>query len=194
MLASFGNGRFGWGLTSHSAIFQLYSDKTVVKLPNLDLLPATQRYGQLGVYPDKGTGTSEDVFYLLAIIGPTCGEGMLGIEPRSPNPQSSPLPLHEKFDGLLWCTTISWFEYTAKQILQTLIVKTWPDVSCFDELVFIWVIQALQNVYNDFIQVPCNTPLHYLSKCKKVFIQSCLLLAKLIRIIIWSSFFVIFIQ
>ena len=39
------------GLTSHSAItFQLYSDRTVVQFPNLDLLPETQRHGQLGVF------------------------------------------------------------------------------------------------------------------------------------------------
>ena len=146
-------------------------------------------------YPDTGTRTSEDVFYVLAIRGPTHGEGMPGIKPGSggsPDPQSSPLPLHRRFDGLLWCTTIQWFEYTAEQILKTLIVKTWPDVSCFDELVFIWVIQALQNVYDDLVQVPCYAPLHYLSKCKKVllyiFILSCLFLSKLIRIIIWSFF------
>ena len=40
----------GCGLTSHSAITQLYSDKTVVQFPNLDLLPGTQHHGQLGVF------------------------------------------------------------------------------------------------------------------------------------------------
>ena len=44
-------------------------------------------------YPDTGTGTSKDVFNLLAIRGPTHGEGKPGIEPRSSDPQSSPLPL-----------------------------------------------------------------------------------------------------
>ena len=39
----------GCGLTSHSAIFQLYSDWTVVQFSNFDLLPGTQRHGQLGV-------------------------------------------------------------------------------------------------------------------------------------------------
>ena len=39
-----------WGLTSHSAIFQLYSDGTDVQFPNFDLLPGTQRHGQLGVF------------------------------------------------------------------------------------------------------------------------------------------------
>ena len=38
------------GLTSHSAIFQLYSDGTDVQFPNFDLLPGTQRHGQLGVF------------------------------------------------------------------------------------------------------------------------------------------------
>ena len=40
----------GCGLTSHSAIFQLYSNGTVVQFPNFDLLPGTQRHGQLGVF------------------------------------------------------------------------------------------------------------------------------------------------
>ena len=31
----------GCSLTSHSAIFQLYSDRTVVKFPNFDMLPGT---------------------------------------------------------------------------------------------------------------------------------------------------------
>ena len=39
-----------WGLTSHSAIFQLYSDGTDVQFPNFDLLPGTQRHGHLGVF------------------------------------------------------------------------------------------------------------------------------------------------
>ena len=47
----------GCGLTSHSAIFQLYSDGTI---RNFVLLPGTQRHGQLGsltcrVDPDTGT-------------------------------------------------------------------------------------------------------------------------------------------
>ena len=40
----------GCGLTSHSEIFQLYSDGTVVQFPNFDLLPGTQRHGQLVVF------------------------------------------------------------------------------------------------------------------------------------------------
>ena len=44
---------FGWLVVvlkmSHSPIFQLHSDRTVVHFPNLDLLPGTQRHGQLGV-------------------------------------------------------------------------------------------------------------------------------------------------
>ena len=88
----------GCGLTSHSAIFQIYSDGTVVQFPNFDLLPGTQGHGQLGVFsvpsqPDTGTGMSDDIFYLLAIRGPTCSEGMPGIEPGSSDPQSSPQPL-----------------------------------------------------------------------------------------------------
>ena len=69
--------------------------------PNFDLLPGTQRHGQLGVFsvpslPRPGTGTSEDVFNLLAIRGPTRGEGKPGIEPGSSDPQSSPLPLRHR--------------------------------------------------------------------------------------------------
>ena len=46
-------------LSSHSAIFQLYSDDTVVQLPNLDLLLGTQRLGQLWylVFRAYPTGT-----------------------------------------------------------------------------------------------------------------------------------------
>ena len=40
----------GWGLTSHSAIFQLYSDERVVQFPNLDLLTGTQCHRQQGVF------------------------------------------------------------------------------------------------------------------------------------------------
>ena len=55
-------------------------------------------YGSLacGAYPDTGTGTSEDVFNLLAIRGSTHGEGMPGIETGSSDPQSSPLPLRPR--------------------------------------------------------------------------------------------------
>ena len=86
---------------SHLAIFQLYSDGTDVQFPNFDLLPGTQRHGQLGslacrAYLDTGTGTSEDVFYLLAIRGPSRGEGKQDIEPVSSDPKSSPLPLHHR--------------------------------------------------------------------------------------------------
>ena len=89
------------GLTSHSAIFQLYSDGTDVQFPNFDLLPGTHVMGNKGslacrAYLDTGTGTSEDVFYLLAIRGPTRGEGKRGIEPGSSDPKSSPLPLRHR--------------------------------------------------------------------------------------------------
>ena len=43
-------GLVGCGLTSHSAMFHLHSDGTVVQFPNLDLLPGTHRHGQLGVF------------------------------------------------------------------------------------------------------------------------------------------------
>ena len=79
---------------SHSAIFQLYSDGTVAQFPNFDLLPGTQCYEQLGVFSVPSLPGHRDVrrrlLYLLAIRGPTRGEGMPGIEPGSPDPQSSP--------------------------------------------------------------------------------------------------------
>ena len=40
----------GCDLTSHSAIFQLYSDGTVVQFQKLHLLRDTQRHGQLGAF------------------------------------------------------------------------------------------------------------------------------------------------
>ena len=43
-------GLVGCGLTSHASICQLYSDATVVQFPNFDLLPDTQRHGQLRVF------------------------------------------------------------------------------------------------------------------------------------------------
>ena len=86
------------GLTSHSAIFQLYSDGTDVQFPNFDLHP---RHGQLGVFsvpslPRHAHRDVRDVFYLLAIRGPTRGEGKRGIEPGSSDPKSSPLPLRHR--------------------------------------------------------------------------------------------------
>ena len=95
------------GLTSHSAIFQLYSDGTDVQFPNFDLLPGTHTMGSKGslacrAYLDTGTGTSEDVFYLLAIRGPTRGEGKRGIEPGSSDPKSSPLPLRQRGGHIVW--------------------------------------------------------------------------------------------
>ena len=67
----------GWfvdcGFTSNSAIFQLYSDRTVVQCPNLDLLPATKGHGQLGVFSLQSLPWHrhwfKDVFNLLAIRG-----------------------------------------------------------------------------------------------------------------------------
>ena len=88
----------GCGLASHSAIFQLYSDGIVVQFRNFDLLPGTQRHGQLGVFsvpslPRHGHRDVRRRFNLLAIRGPARGEGMPGIEHRSSDPWSSPLPL-----------------------------------------------------------------------------------------------------
>ena len=102
-----------WGQTSHSAIFQVYTDGTVVQFQNLDLQPwAPNAFGRYGswvyrAYPYTGTGTSEDVFYLLATRGPTRSESYPGIEPGSPDPQSSSLPIRHSTSSLKrsynWC-------------------------------------------------------------------------------------------
>ena len=42
------------GPTSHSEIFQLYSEGTVVQFPNVDLLLGTKRHGQRGVFSVPG--------------------------------------------------------------------------------------------------------------------------------------------
>ena len=88
--------------TSHSAIFQLFSDGTVVQL--FQMLTCCRVPNAMGsyrslacrAYPDIGTWMSEDVFNLLAIRGPICGEAMPGIDPGSSDPQSSPLPLRHR--------------------------------------------------------------------------------------------------
>ena len=56
-------------------------------------------------------GTSEDVFDLLAIRGPTRGEGMPGIEPVSSDQKSSPLPPRQRggrypMNGKVLCYTV----------------------------------------------------------------------------------------
>ena len=45
-------------------------------------------------HPDSFARTSDDIFNFLAVRGLTRDGGMQGIEPGSPYPQSSPLPLH----------------------------------------------------------------------------------------------------
>ena len=91
----------GWCLTSHSAIFQLYSDGTIVQFPNLDLLTGTQRYGQLGVFrvPSLPQIKHQDMRRRLlppCHQRPTRSEGMPGFEHKSSYPQSSPLPLCQR--------------------------------------------------------------------------------------------------
>ena len=79
-------------------------------------------------YPDTGTGTSEDVFYLRAIRGPTRSEGKPGIKPGSSDPQSSPLLLRHRgglrsFDWKSMCNKfhhihtnhIGWFSATSRR-------------------------------------------------------------------------------
>ena len=94
----------GWLVVVLRHIQQYFSYIVTGKLSNFQILTccrapnATDSLGSLAcrAYPDTGTGTSEDAFNLLAIRGPTCGEGMPGIEPGSSDPQSSPLPLRHR--------------------------------------------------------------------------------------------------
>ena len=91
----------GCGLTSHSVIFQLYSDGTDVQFPNFDLLPGTQCHGQLGVFsvPSLLRHGHRDVQRRLFTSLPSEGHtwwGKPGIEPGSSDPQSSPLPLRHR--------------------------------------------------------------------------------------------------
>ena len=82
------------GLSSNSAIFQPYSDRTVVQFPSL-----TPYHGQLGVFFSAEPTLTRPghprmlIVNLLAIKGSIHNEGMPGIEPRSLDPHSSPLPL-----------------------------------------------------------------------------------------------------
>ena len=92
----------GCGLTSHSAIFQLFSNGRVVQFPNLYLLLGTQCHRQLGFFsvpslPDNRTwAPGRPKTSKTSFPRPTCGEGMSGIDPRSPDPQFSPLPLYHR--------------------------------------------------------------------------------------------------
>ena len=123
----------GCCLTSHSAIFQIYSDGTVIQFPNFYLLLSTKGHGQLEVacraHSDTGTGTSEDIFYLLAIRGPSRGEGMPGLESGSSDPQSSPLPLRQvevplrHRVGQMYCQTKQFFYQKIRQFSRSLLWK-----------------------------------------------------------------------
>ena len=89
---------FCCALTSHSATFQLhvYSDKTVVKFPNFDLLLGTQHHGHLGVLsmPNLPRNWHRDVRIQCMYLTSLPSEGphavsMPGIESGYPAPQSS---------------------------------------------------------------------------------------------------------
>ena len=73
-----------WCSTSHSAIFQLYSDGILVQFPNLGLLPGTK-----GSFTCQVTLTFEGVFNLLAVGGLVHSEGTQRIQPGPPDPQST---------------------------------------------------------------------------------------------------------
>ena len=65
--------KVGWlvvVLKSHSAIFQIYSDGTVVKFPNFDLLPGIQCHGQLGPTPTQAPGRPMKSLTSLKTEGP----------------------------------------------------------------------------------------------------------------------------
>ena len=73
-------------IRSHSAIFQLYSDRAVVQFPTLDLLPGIHAKAARGLSRAEPTTTRDRRHFLLAIRGPTRGDGTPGIEPGSPYP------------------------------------------------------------------------------------------------------------
>ena len=92
---------------SHSAIFQLYSDGTVVQFSKFKPAAGIQRPGQLGILyvlslSRHGPETSEDVNNILAFRGPTYNEGLPRIELGSPDPQSSPQPLRHRGGNEVW--------------------------------------------------------------------------------------------
>ena len=74
-------------------------------------------------YPDTGTGTSEDLFSILAIKGPTRGEGKPGIEPGSSDPQSSPLPLRHRGGPLYTHLSIISIKVASLYLIQPCV---WP--------------------------------------------------------------------
>ena len=123
----------GYGLTSYSAIFQLYGDGTVVQFSKFR--PTTGHptpWASRGLLCAKPTLTRPwDVsthFNLLAIRQPTDGESMPGIEPRSPGPQSSLLLLPQCNGPTAQCKFLSALQMCAqllrprlmhfKQVLQ----------------------------------------------------------------------------
>ena len=93
----------GWlvcfGLMSHSSIFQLYSDGTVVEFSNLDLLPGNQSHGHLGVFSVPSLPRHGHQTFLTPCHQRThthWGYAMSGMEHASSNQQSSPLPPTKK--------------------------------------------------------------------------------------------------
>ena len=105
-------------------------------------------YGSLAcrAYLDTGTGTSEAVFCLLAIRGPTRGEGKRGIEPGSSDPKSSPLPLRHRggqFDSEMWAVEHSsanfWSQMSWRRFVPKLVFKCFSQISyrisveCFNQ-------------------------------------------------------------
>ena len=91
----------GWLVVVERHIQRYFSYIVTGQLSTFQILTCCQTpnaMGSLGslacrAYPDTGTRMSEDTFHLLAIRGPTRGEGKLGFEPGLSDPQFSPLPL-----------------------------------------------------------------------------------------------------
>ena len=88
------------GLTLHSLIFQLYSKRTCVRFTNLELLPGTQRNGELGVFNKsiitwRGYQDIRRRVQSSTIRGPIRGKGITGFKP-DPESQSSLLPLRHQ--------------------------------------------------------------------------------------------------
>ena len=108
-------------------------------------------YGSCQAYPEN--------VYLLAIRGPTCSESMLGIEPGSPNPQSSLLPLcHRSGQWLL--VHIQQTIYKQKNNGRTghTNLFQWYQLALLSKLVHVHITQSSTSSNKDKILIKYKHP------------------------------------
>ena len=83
------------------------SYRVTEKLSSFQIAVGNPKHRQLGLFSCRAyllrhrSGKFDDFICLLAVGGPAGDEGTSGIEPRSTDPQSSPLPLHHH-NGQIW--------------------------------------------------------------------------------------------